>query len=41
MITLEDCMAKSGDPEELKTMIANAQVRPGGAAPVAPARGGP
>ncbi|HKA87308.1 MAG TPA: type IV pilus twitching motility protein PilT [Haliangiales bacterium] len=41
MITLEDCMAKSGDPEELKTMIANAQVARPGHPPATPARGGP
>jgi len=43
MITLEDCLAKSGDPEEIKTMIANAQAqaRSGSRGGAVPAGGGP
>jgi twitching motility protein PilT len=43
MITLEDCLTKSGDPDEVKTMIANAQVqaRAGHRGGAVPAGGGP
>ena len=43
MITLEDCLNKSGDPDEIKTMIANAQVqaRSGHRGGAVPAGGAP
>jgi twitching motility protein PilT len=40
-ITLEDCLARSSDPDELKTMIANAQAGGPGGAPGQPGPGRP